>query len=133
MICLCCSFVVNVTATTEIYTYSHTLSLHDALPILPVTILGRVLPTIGTATVIRSFFFQARLVIAWYVLFLVLFVATRSEEHTSELQSLMRISYAVFCLKKKKLNRSNISLYVISTHKATKLHDRTYQPNAHTS
>src|SRR3546814_10546625 len=28
--------------------------------------------------------------------------ATRSEEHTSELQSLMRISYAVFCLKKKK-------------------------------
>src|SRR3546814_6932278 len=29
-------------------------------------------------------------------------VETRSEEHTSELQSLMRISYAVFCLKKKK-------------------------------
>src|SRR3546814_9272088 len=31
------------------------------------------------------------------------FVRARSEEHTSELQSLMRISYAVFCLKKKKL------------------------------
>src|SRR3546814_7921493 len=31
--------------------------------------------------------------------------ARRSEEHTSELQSLMRISYAVFCLKKKKANR----------------------------
>src|SRR3546814_8857096 len=30
------------------------------------------------------------------------FVDSRSEEHTSELQSLMRISYAVFCLKKKK-------------------------------
>src|SRR3546814_4076809 len=30
----------------------------------------------------------------------------RSEEHTSELQSLMRISYAVFCLKKKKHNQS---------------------------
>src|SRR3546814_3098459 len=30
----------------------------------------------------------------------------RSEEHTSELQSLMRISYAVFCLKKKKTNSS---------------------------
>src|SRR3546814_9481563 len=30
--------------------------------------------------------------------------AARSEEHTSELQSLMRISYAVFCLKKQKLN-----------------------------
>src|SRR3546814_3908967 len=32
--------------------------------------------------------------------------ASRSEEHTSELQSLMRISYAVFCLKKKKNKKS---------------------------
>src|SRR3546814_5481728 len=32
----------------------------------------------------------------------------RSEEHTSELQSLMRISYAVFCLKKKNTKRTNI-------------------------
>src|SRR3546814_7911509 len=31
-------------------------------------------------------------------------ISARSEEHTSELQSLMRISYAVFCLKKKKKN-----------------------------
>src|SRR3546814_6331889 len=34
-------------------------------------------------------------------------VAMRSEEHTSELQSLMRISYAVFCLKKKKKYNNN--------------------------
>src|SRR3546814_6642778 len=34
-------------------------------------------------------------------------LAVRSEEHTSELQSLMRISYAVFCLKKKK-NKTHI-------------------------
>src|SRR3546814_6416598 len=34
----------------------------------------------------------------------------RSEEHTSELQSLMRISYAVFCLKKKKHNIRQLSL-----------------------
>src|SRR3546814_7841128 len=33
-----------------------------------------------------------------------LILPMRSEEHTSELQSLMRISYAVFCLKKKKYN-----------------------------
>src|SRR3546814_2081178 len=33
-------------------------------------------------------------------------VQPRSEEHTSELQSLMRISYAVFCLKKKKTRRN---------------------------
>src|SRR3546814_1931856 len=32
--------------------------------------------------------------------------AVRSEEHTSELQSLMRISYAVFCLKKKKTKKT---------------------------
>src|SRR3546814_4098977 len=39
----------------------------------------------------------------------------RSEEHTSELQSLMRISYAVFCLKKKilhNINNSHISLSI---------------------
>src|SRR3546814_2507276 len=34
-------------------------------------------------------------------------VSNRSEEHTSELQSLMRISYAVFCLKKKKKTNIN--------------------------
>src|SRR3546814_6555520 len=32
----------------------------------------------------------------------------RSEEHTSELQSLMRISYAVFCLKKKKIKHTKV-------------------------
>src|SRR3546814_5530903 len=38
-------------------------------------------------------------------------LAQRSEEHTSELQSLMRISYAVFCLKKKKnQNRTKIKV-----------------------
>src|SRR3546814_6095527 len=36
-------------------------------------------------------------------------IGIRSEEHTSELQSLMRISYAVFCLKKKKHNKNNNS------------------------
>src|SRR3546814_1215653 len=43
---------------------------------------------------------------------------TRSEEHTSELQSLMRISYAVFCLKKKKKilrqnHKDNLTLYIL--------------------
>src|SRR3546814_9477869 len=37
-------------------------------------------------------------------------LAFRSEEHTSELQSLMRISYAVFCLKKKKATYYNCNL-----------------------
>src|SRR3546814_10291858 len=38
----------------------------------------------------------------WYVSWVQNVAGQRSEEHTSELQSLMRISYAVFCLKKKK-------------------------------
>src|SRR3546814_5455876 len=36
-------------------------------------------------------------------------IAARSEEHTSELQSLMRISYAVFCLKKKNITHNKQS------------------------
>src|SRR3546814_9940800 len=40
----------------------------------------------------------------------------RSEEHTSELQSLMRISYAVFCLKKKKKHLLNYNITRTRTH-----------------
>src|SRR3546814_13830413 len=40
----------------------------------------------------------------------------RSEEHTSELQSLMRISYAVFCLKKKKTTKMHTKNNKINTH-----------------
>src|SRR3546814_10521396 len=43
----------------------------------------------------------------------------RSEEHTSELQSLMRISYAVFCLKKK-----NPPTYISHTHTNTKKQEK---------
>src|SRR3546814_6338557 len=41
--------------------------------------------------------------------------ACRSEEHTSELQSLMRISYAVFCLKKKNKNKTQSRRHLTST------------------
>src|SRR3546814_1090514 len=41
-------------------------------------------------------------------------LAARSEEHTSELQSLMRSSYAVFCLKKKKKNKKNHTYHKIN-------------------
>src|SRR3546814_9904075 len=40
----------------------------------------------------------------------------RSEEHTSELQSLMRISYAVFCLKKKKTNKEALNKQIQHPH-----------------
>src|SRR5881275_3689061 len=79
-----CFFFFNDTATTEIYTVPYTLSLHDALP--PWTRLAsspgpRSSRPRGLATVRAG---------------------PRSEEHTSELQSPGTISYAVFCLKKKK-------------------------------
>src|SRR3546814_4797870 len=51
---------------------------------------------------------------------------SRSEEHTSELQSLMRISYAVFCLKKKKdtplTNQYNLHVILTSKHQRTHRH-----------
>src|SRR3546814_7860187 len=43
-------------------------------------------------------------------------IKTRSEEHTSELQSLMRISYAVFCLKK---NKKKTQTYIYCQHRYT--------------
>src|SRR3546814_4584946 len=92
-----CVFICNDPATTEIYSYRHTLSLHDALPICwasqalqpRAAVQGNLDPVFlvtGGEPMIRAA--DA--------------IVDRSEEQTSELQSLMRISYAVFCLKKKK-------------------------------
>src|SRR3546814_3319036 len=58
----------------------------------------------------------------------------RSEEHTSELQSLMRISYAVFCLKKKKTTETNqvTTNYTIqeqSQHDITHAHTQHHNPH----
>src|SRR3546814_10313362 len=55
--------------------------------------------------------------------------ARRSEEHTSELQSLMRISYAVFCLKKKKTNRYTVNATSINKYRFT---DNNQDKHAHT-
>src|SRR3546814_8404621 len=53
----------------------------------------------------------------------------RSEEHTSELQSLMRISYAVFCLKRKKKNKGTqlivMTIHLI-THKIIHKHEQNH-------
>src|SRR3546814_15140817 len=61
--------------------------------LVPLLTLG--LPTSATAAILLAAFQN-------YGLQPGPFLFSRSEEHTSELQSLMRISYAVFCLKKKK-------------------------------
>src|SRR5210317_96228 len=82
-------FFFNDTATTEIYTLSYTLSLHDALPISRTRNARRCAARSSIACGVRS---------------------RRSEEHTSELQSHSEISYAVFCLKKKKTMLINLVL-----------------------
>src|SRR3546814_2036765 len=118
-------FVFNDTATTEIYTYGHTLSLHDALPIFRTlqqetgTALIMITHDLGVVAEIAdrvAVMYAGRIAESGpveaifddpqhpYTIGLMSSIpslAGRSEEHTSELQSLMRISYAVFCLKKK--------------------------------
>src|SRR3546814_5963646 len=49
--------------------------------------------------------------------------SARSEEHTSELQSLMRISYAVFCLKKKIIKVTNSNTYTRLTTQLEQKHN----------
>src|SRR3546814_9820994 len=53
--------------------------------------------------------------------------AIRSEEHTSELQSLMRISYAVFCLKKKNMKQTQQVQQTTS-----ESHDKSYTQSSNT-
>src|SRR3546814_963155 len=88
-----------------------TLSLHDALPIS----VGRPAAIEQDVDAFLDLFLEAVVKVVVHLLdeFVVVKAVeieivvfrhrlSRSEEHTSELQSLMRISYAVFCLKKKK-------------------------------
>src|SRR3546814_5940093 len=56
---------------------------------------------------------------------------TRSEEHTSELQSLMRISYAVFCLKKKITKQKRQTQYTQISTKSYKYNNITCRQYAH--
>src|SRR3546814_14209478 len=98
-------FFIN-TATTEIYTYGHSLSLHDSLPIYciwPCRLACRQ-PMPGGWSLSASHRRARKPAMA---------ISRsarsskepimRSEEHTSEIQSLMRHSYTVFCLKTKKI------------------------------
>src|SRR3546814_2334730 len=106
-------FFFNDPATAEIYTYC-TLSLHDALPISAHVVAVDVVVHIDVPRQCRharGHFPYVQVVQSghggqstdrlgnrdW-----------RSEEHTSELQSLMRISYAVFCLKKNRTAKASI-------------------------
>src|SRR3546814_10547025 len=106
-------------ATSVNYTDVHTLSLHDSLPISLDGANIEIAEAVGADNIFifgltaaevaarRDAGHDAAACIAAEprlaeVLVQIATGAFRSEEHTSELQSLMRISYAVFCLKKKK-------------------------------
>src|SRR3546814_16230076 len=105
VICFCLFFFFNGTSTTEIYPYCHTLSLPDALPIFKAP--SRYSPTadaqaaLGRAGVVLDVMVDADVITQAQADAAEPANDVRSEEHTSELQSLMRTSYAVFCLKKK--------------------------------
>src|SRR3546814_5790967 len=124
-------FVMD-TADSMIYTYGHTLSLHDALPIF----WGLTLTASLSATRVTGDEMRVKIIGEmwwWRVHYLDaegretlrdanelhIPVGKRSEEHTSELQSLMRISYAVFCLKKKKAIRFRASRSRTTEHQTT--------------
>src|SRR3546814_5643472 len=119
-----------MTATPKIYTSVTPLTLHDALPIAVGEHRARIDQQARRRDHripehLRRVEFRARVVIGDVAAVVVVavgddriavvaaafdqveFVAI-SEEHTSELQSLMRISYAVFCMKKNKHNSTNI-------------------------
>src|SRR3546814_2101663 len=120
------------TASPEIYTYGHTRSLHDALPICRFTndaaaFCQRMLAETGIAATPGFDFDRGRG--PYFMRFSFagatdrMVEAARSEEHTSELQSLMRISYAVFCLKKKRIN--TVLTSVVNSFSASRIiHDR---------
>src|SRR3546814_6425257 len=120
-------FFMNETATPEIYTYLHTLSLHDALPIFKVHRGGAYRARCAHKNgnngqphhdLLICLYWRGRAIGGARR-----YCDSRSEEHTSELQSLMRISYAGFCLKKKKTILKLITAYHIHITDHNQSHD----------
>src|SRR3546814_10246414 len=121
-----CSVVIfffKDTATPEIYTYLHTLSLHDALPIWPTPAPCRSMISSALLRMSRSCSSETKPIS----------ISPRSEEHTSELQSLMRISYAVFCLKKKTKIKDNVRQAKTKTSHPAQLYKSTQTNRTHTN
>src|SRR3546814_7103985 len=110
-------FFFNDTATTEIYTYDTLFpytTLFRSADGSAVLNVPSILTAIGSPSEIirRSFLANSRAIASAKLR--ATNSSIRSEEHTSELQSLMRISYAVFCLKKKKHENRNINKAIIT-------------------
>src|SRR3546814_3905801 len=103
---------VNTTRILTLLFFAHILHvliiplvgfLTDRIGRKPVYILGAVTTMIWPFLAFPMFNIQSTEMILAAIMLGLAFHGLRSEEHTSALQSLMRISYAVFCLKKKQL------------------------------
>src|SRR3546814_6243918 len=91
----------SISLMTEAATISPLALFMQADIVVKVVMLGLLLASIWTWAIILSFALKLSRTKKAADKFEQDFWKSRSEEHTSELQSLMRISYAVFCLKKK--------------------------------
>src|SRR3546814_5933909 len=70
---------------------------------------------LASAGAIAQLLVTLALLASWWLLEQATATVFRSEEHTSELQSLMRISYAVFCLKQNNINSNNTDTIHVDT------------------
>src|SRR3546814_6389714 len=96
-------------------------SLNQLLTLLTTPPVGRTASlrssnSLRAASVLRALSTSGWLLSRVFALFAIIRPLVRSEEHTSELQSLMRISYAVFCLQKKKRNTMTKINHQINLH-----------------
>src|SRR3546814_5716953 len=123
-------------------TYGATFSNNVYLPEFVFVVFQMTFAMITPALIVGAFAERVKFsslivfVVLWltFIYFPMAHMVWRSEEHTSELQSLMRISYAVFCLKKKTNNiRQDITIindhYI--KHQQQHTHNRTTQNKKH--
>src|SRR3546814_5567374 len=88
------SAIVPAFARKKLFGYASMVYATSAIAVLSFIVWAHHMFTTGMPVTGQLYFMYATMLI-------------RSEEHTSELQSLMRISYAVFCLKKQKTNNNS--------------------------
>src|SRR3546814_1138501 len=109
-------FLIGAIWLRYILSVFHVITYRDFGAGLSLTAVGSILVTGFGLLIIDKRYLLLKALLPVYALILIalasaqlnagMFTALRSEEHTSELQSLMRSSYAVFCLTKKKTNKN---------------------------
>src|SRR3546814_10167234 len=140
-------FLVEMGDKTQVATIALGARFHDVIAVTAGTTLGMMIANVpaiflGHELLKRVDLGKVRLVAAALFLAIGLWVpppAARSEEHTSELQSLMRTSYALLCLKKKTISETPIIMMIsypflsLTKNKITSKYIHTYTRNIHIS